>query len=160
MAAEWWSRSGWEGLHHVQGGDGRSYSRPKVRGGWRKELPQAQAHGWWPRGATPRPRSGAAAALCWNSFEEIPHIQGKSYPSKTVGTERGHQRADRLKPQSQTTSQSEYSDHSLCNWMKLSHAMWGHQKRTGHGGQVRQYVVHWRKEWQSTSIFLPWESHE
>ena len=31
---------------------------------------------------------------------EIPHVQGKRNPSKTVGTERGHQRADRLKPQS------------------------------------------------------------
>ena len=30
--------------------------------------------------------------------EEIPHVQGKRNPSKMVGTERGHQRADRLKP--------------------------------------------------------------
>ena len=30
-----------------------------------------------------------------------------------VGTERGHQRADRPKPQSQTTSQSDHMDHSL-----------------------------------------------
>ena len=34
-------------------------------------------------------------------------------PSKMVGTERGHKRADRLKPQSQTTSQSDHTDHSL-----------------------------------------------
>ena len=65
------------------------------------------------RGATPSPRSGAAAALCWSSREEIPHVQGKRNPSKTVGTERGHKRADRLKPQSQTTSQSDHVDHSL-----------------------------------------------
>ena len=45
--------------------------------------------------------------------EEIPHIQGKRNPSKIVGAERGHQRADRLKPQSQTTSQSDHMDHSL-----------------------------------------------
>ena len=32
--------------------------------------------------------------------EEIPHVQGKRNPSKTVGAERGHQRADRLKSQS------------------------------------------------------------
>ena len=31
----------------------------------------------------------AAAALCWSSREERPHIQGKRNPSKTVGTERG-----------------------------------------------------------------------
>ena len=65
------------------------------------------------RGATPRLRSGAAAALCWSSCEEIPHIQGKRKPSKMVGTERGHQRADRLKPQSHTTDQSDHMDQSL-----------------------------------------------
>ena len=45
--------------------------------------------------------------------EEIPHVQGKRNPSKMVSTERGHQRADRLKPQSQTTGQSDHMDHSL-----------------------------------------------
>ena len=30
--------------------------------------------------------------------EEIPLIQGKRNPSKTVGVARGHQRADTLKP--------------------------------------------------------------
>ena len=45
--------------------------------------------------------------------EEIPHVQGKRNPTKTVGAERGHQRADRLKPQSQKTSQSDSMDHSL-----------------------------------------------
>ena len=57
-----------------------------------------------------------------NSREEIPHVQGKRNPSKMVGTERGNQRADRLKPQSQTTSQSDHMDHPLSNSMKLSHA--------------------------------------
>ena len=47
------------------------------------------------------------------SHEEIPHVSGKGNPSKTVGTERGHQWADRLKPQSQTISQSDHMDHSL-----------------------------------------------
>ena len=27
----------------------------------------------------------------------------------------------------------------------------------GHGGKVWQNVVHWRREWQTTSVFLPWE---
>ena len=40
----------------------------------------------------------AAASLCWSSYEEIPHIQGKRNPSKIVGIARGHQRADTLKP--------------------------------------------------------------
>ena len=26
--------------------------------------------------------------------------------------------------------------------------------------QVWQNVVHWRREWQTTSVFLPWEPHE
>ena len=29
-----------------------------------------------------------------------------------------------------------------------------------HGGEVWQNVVHWRREWQTTSVFLPWEPHE
>ena len=39
--------------------------------------------------------------LCWSSHEEIPHVQGKRNSSEVVGAERGHQRADRLKTQSQ-----------------------------------------------------------
>ena len=51
--------------------------------------------------------------LCCSGREEIPHVQGKRKTTKTVGTERGHQRADRLEPQSQTTSQTDHTDHSL-----------------------------------------------
>ena len=43
----------------------------------------------------------------------FPHAQGKRNPSKTIGVARGHQRADTLKPYSQKTSQSNYTDHSL-----------------------------------------------
>ena len=68
--------------------------------------------------------------------EEIPHVQGKRNPSKTVGTERGHKRADRLKPQSQKASQSCHRTTALSNSMKLGHAMWGHPRRSGHGGEV------------------------
>jgi len=38
--------------------------------------------------------------------------------------------------------------------MKLSHAVWGHPRQTGHGGEVWQNVVHWRREWQTTSVIL------
>ena len=65
---------------------------------WPRGATPCPRSGWWPRGTTPCPRSGAAAVLCWSSFEEILHTQGKRNPSKTVGTERGHQRGDRLKP--------------------------------------------------------------
>ena len=33
--------------------------------------------------------------------------------------------------------------------MKLSHAMWGHPRGMGHGGEVRQNVVHWKRERQT-----------
>ena len=94
----------------------RSEPMSKVRGGGQEVLPHVQGAvaviaQERPRGTTLRPRSGAAAALCWSSREEILHTQGKRNPSKTVGAERGHQKADRLKPQ--TTSQSDHTDHSL-----------------------------------------------
>ena len=38
--------------------------------------------------------------------------------------------------------------------------MWGHPRQSGHGGEVWQHVVHWRREWQTTSVFLPWEPYE
>ena len=44
--------------------------------------------------------------------------------------------------------------------MKLGHAVWDTPRWTGHGGEVWQNVVHWRMEWQTTSVFLPWEPHE
>ena len=72
------------------------------------------------------------AALCWSSREEIPHIQGKRNPSKTVGVARGHQRADTLKPYSQKTSQSNHTRATaLFNSMKLSHDLWGHPRWAG-----------------------------
>ena len=45
----------------------------------------------------------------------------------------------------------------LSNSMKLNHSMWGHPKRMGHGGELRQNVVHWRRKWQTTLASLPWE---
>ena len=70
----------------------RSYSTFKVRRGGSEEIPLVQDKEQRLRFA------GAAAALCWSSREEIPHVQGKRNPSKTVGVARGHQRADTLKP--------------------------------------------------------------
>ena len=32
----------------------------------------------------------------------------------------------------------------------MSHAMWGHLRWTGHGGEFWQNVVHWWWEWQTT----------
>ena len=61
--------------------------------------------------------------LCWSSREEIPDVQGKRNPSKTVGVARGHHRADMLKPYSEKTSQSNHTrTTALSNSMTLSHA--------------------------------------
>ena len=61
--------------------------------------------------------------LCWSSCEEIPNVQGKRNPSKTVSVARGHQRPDTLKPYSQKTSQSNHTrTTAFSNSMKLSHA--------------------------------------
>ena len=59
----------------------------------------------WLRGATPGSRPGEVTERSHSTFkvrrdggEEIPLVQGKRNPSKTVGVARGHQRADTLKP--------------------------------------------------------------
>ena len=41
---------------------------------------------------------------------------------------------------------------ALSTSMKLSHAVWGHLRQSGHGGEVWQNVIHWRREWQTTSV--------
>ena len=56
---------------------------------------------------------GAVASWHWSCQEEILHIQGQRNPREMVSTGRGHQRAGRLKPQSQQSNQSNYKDHSL-----------------------------------------------
>ena len=56
----------------------------KVRNDGSKEIPLVQ---------------GKEQRLCVaGSREEIPHVQGKRNPSKTVGVARGPQRADTPKP--------------------------------------------------------------
>ena len=77
-----------------------------------------------------------------SSREERPHVQGKRNPGKMVGTERGDQRVNRLKPQSQTTSQFDHKITALSNSVKLCHAVLGHPRWTGHVGEVCQNVVH------------------
>ena len=42
----------------------------------------------------------------------------------------------------------------------MSHAVEGHPRRLGHSEEFWQDVVHWRTEWQITSVFLLWEPHE
>ena len=42
----------------------------------------------------------------------------------------------------------------------MTHAMQGHSRWMGHSEEFWQNVVHWRRKWQTTSVFLPWESHK
>ena len=94
-----------------------------------------------------------AAVLCWSCREEILHIHSKRNPSKMVGSEK----ASEGRQTKTTITENEPIDHrttALSNSMKLSHAMCGHPRWTGHGGEVWQNVVHWRREWQTSSVFL------
>ena len=52
------------------------------------------------------------------------------------------------------------SNSALCNSMKIGHALWDHARWMGYGGEVWNTVVHCRSEWQTTSVFVPWEPHE
>ena len=56
-----------------------SYPTSEVMDGGGKEIPLIQGKEQQLHFA------GVAAALCWSSREEIPHIQGKRNPSKTKG---------------------------------------------------------------------------
>ena len=42
----------------------------------------------------------------------------------------------------------------------MSMLIWPNPKQTGHGGEFWQNMVLWRREWQTTSVFLPWVPHE
>ena len=68
--------------------------------------------------------------------EEIPHVQGKRNPSKTVDVVRGHQRVDTLKQNHRKLTNLITPTTALSNSMKLRHAVWGHPRQTGHGGEV------------------------
>ena len=48
----------------------------------------------------------------------------------------------------------------LCNDEAMSHAVYGHPRQRGHSGEFWQNVIHWRRKWQTTSVYLPWEPHE
>ena len=78
----------------------RSYPMPKGRVGGREELPCIR---------------GKEQQLCFAGavVKRDPHVQGMRNLSKMVSTEKRDQRADRLKLQSQTTSQSVHTDHNL-----------------------------------------------
>ena len=53
---------------------------------------------WWLHGRRRAGRSYSTFKIRKGGGEEIPLVQGKRNPSKTVSVARGHQRADTLKP--------------------------------------------------------------
>ena len=68
------------------------------RSGAAAERSNAMSKEWWLCRRRRAERSYSTFKVSRGGREEIPHVQGKRNPSKMVGTERGHQRADRLKP--------------------------------------------------------------
>ena len=38
--------------------------------------------------------------------------------------------------------------------------MQDHTRWKAHSGEFWQNVIHWRREWQTTPVFLLWEPHE
>ena len=83
-------------------------------------------------------------------------IRGQTEEARTI-----IQRPPEWKSQSQRANQNDHVYHSLV-WLSepMNHAVQGHPRQMGHGGAFWQNVVHWRREWQTTPVFLPWEPHE
>ena len=123
----------------------RSYSTFKVRRGDREEIPLTQG-------------TELRCSLLGQPWRE-PHVQGKKNPSKMVSVARGHQRADRLKPSSQKTSQSDHRTTAL-SWLNETVMRVGPPKTVGSwwSGQIECGPL--EKEWQTTPVFLPWEPQE
>ena len=71
-----------------------------------------------------------------SSCEEIPHVQGKRKPSKRSALREGIRgQTDKNDDHGQLANLITRTT-ALSNSMKLSHAMWGHPRRAGHGGAV------------------------
>ena len=68
--------------------------------------------------------------------EQLPLIQHKRNPSKMVGVVKRASKGRHTKTIIRETSQSDHRTTAVSNSMKLSHAMWGHPRRSGHGGEV------------------------
>ena len=98
------------------------YPMLKVRNGGSKEIPLVQGKEQW---------------LCFAgaAVKRYPTPKGKRNPNKMVAIERGNQRADRLKPQSQKTSQSDHTDHSLVSLSETKPCSVGPHKMHGSWGR-------------------------
>ena len=88
-----------------RGGAERSYPTPEVRAVAERSEVRAAAERSYPRSKEQQLRGCTRAKRSYSTFkvrrggrEEIPLVQGKRNPSKTIGVARGPQRADTLKP--------------------------------------------------------------
>ena len=70
--------------------------RSEVRAAAERSYPRSKEQQL--RGCTRAKRSYSTFKVRRGGREEIPLVQGKRNPSKTIGVARGHQRADTLKP--------------------------------------------------------------
>ena len=68
--------------------------------------------------------------------KEIPLIQGKRNPSKTVGVQEGIRGQTHCNHNQRKLTNLITWTTALSNSMTLSHAMWGHPRWAGHGGEV------------------------
>ena len=79
-------------------------------------------------------RSYTKSEISGRGWEELPHVRGKEQRLCFAGA------AMKRYPTSKVRE--------------------NHSRKMGHGGEVWQNAVNWRREWQTTSVFLPWEPHE
>ena len=64
------------------------------------------------------------------------------------------------KQQSQKTHQTDHMNQSHVIQWNYEPCLVGHPRWIGSDGECWQNVVHRKREWQTTSLLLPWEPHE
>ena len=121
-------------------------------------------HGWqWllSIGLAPGQSKAAVSPRCWTSSNITSSLPQTPFPATLVGPLSSLLAARWLTPnsqlrfkQAQQTPTVGQPGHQACHPAVLS------GRRACLLVRTRQNMVHWRMEWQTTSVFLPWESHE
>ena len=92
-----------------------------------------------------------------SSFPLSQSLPSGSFPKPLILL---HQRADRLKTTIRKLTNLITCTIALSNSWNYEPCSEGPPKTDRLCGEFWKNVVHWRKEWQTTSVFLPWEPHE
>ena len=108
----------------------RSYSTFKVRRGGCEEITLVQ-------GKEQQLRFAGAAMKRYSKVRET-QVRRYGLQEASEGRHTNHIHRKLVNLITQTTA--------LSSSVKLSHAMWGHPREVGHGGEVWHNVVHWRRE--------------